>query len=284
MTLTLNACAKLNLYLDITGRRSDGYHLLETVMQSVSLSDIVTLSVTVGSGISVSCSDPLIPCGEKNIAYRAAALFLEACGIERHVEIDIQKRIPSGAGMGGGSADAAAVLRGLDRALGAPLDTGRLYEIALQCGADVPFCLYGGTRICRGIGEELSSCCEVSGCAFLVVMPDFTCPTGEAYRKYDSAPVAARGMLTQFVRDVECGCFASCMYNVFEELYGDERISDIRRTLTDAEACGAALTGSGAAVFGVFDGEAAASEAAKLFPTYFTSVCVPMKESIIILT
>lgn len=274
--MTVIANAKLNLYLDITGTRKDGYHLLETVMQSVSLSDIVDVEVFEGSGIELSCDRADIPSDERNIAYKAAKAYLDAAEIDAKLRISIQKRIPSGAGMGGGSADAAAVLAALDRHFGA-LCEKRLYEIALWVGADVPFCLAGGTRICKGIGEEISDCTSVNGCCFLVVMPDFTCPTGEAYKKYDSAPVAARGELSQFTQGLSDIGFAKRLYNVFEKLYCDERIEDIKKRLISAGAEGAALTGSGAAVFGVFSDEQRAAEAAKQLPMYFTAVCGPMK-------
>ena len=274
--MTVIANAKLNLYLDITGTRDDGYHLLETVMQSVSLSDIVDVDIFDGSGIELSCDRADIPSDERNIAYKAAKAYLDAAEIDAKLRISIQKRIPSGAGMGGGSADAAAVLAALDRHFGAH-SKERLYETALSIGADVPFCLAGGTRICKGIGEELSDCIPVSDCCFLVVMPDFACPTGEAYKKYDSAPVAAHGELSQFTRSLSDIGFAKKLYNVFEKLYCDERIEDIKKRLLSAGAEGAALTGSGAAVFGVFSDEERAVGAAKQLPMYFTAVCSPMK-------
>ena len=281
MTLTVTAAAKLNLYLDITGRRDDGYHLLETVMQSITLSDIVTLSLDEGNGITVTCDMPSIPCDEKNIAYKAAERYLKAAGIEKKVGIEIQKRIPSGAGMGGGSADAAAVLAGLDKMLGSPLDEERLYSIAAEIGADVPFCLVGGTKLCTGIGEVMSDTYEVKESFFLVVMPDFTCPTGAAYGRYDNSPVSPKNAVKEFELSVKNGSFASAMYNIFEVLYADKRIADIKNKLIAAGAEGAMLTGSGAAVFGVFTAEEAALKAAGCFPTYFTSVCRPTKKNII---
>ncbi len=281
MTVTATASAKLNLYLDITGTRTDGYHLLETVMQSITLSDILTVDVSEGSGISVSCDNPSVPCGEKNIAYKAAKAYLEAAEPEKCVKIHIQKRIPSGAGMGGGSSDAAAVLAVLDKAFGSPVDEKRLYEIAAKIGADVPFCLKGGTRLCTGIGEIMEEAPEVRDCCFLVVMPDYTCPTWEAYKKYDHNPIPPRNMLSEFVKSIESGVFPKKMYNAFEVLYADSRIDGIKSRLMSAGAEGALLTGSGAAVFGVFKDEAKAAEAAKLFPQYFTSVCKPTNSNII---
>lgn len=278
--MTVIANAKLNLYLDIIGTREDGYHLLETVMQSITLSDVLDIDISDGDGTELVCDRADIPSDERNIAYKAARAYLDAAKIKARVRISIAKRIPSGAGMGGGSADAAAVLAALDRHFGA-LGKEKLYETALSCGADVPFCLAGGTKLCKGIGEEISPVAAVKGYAFLVVMPDFTCPTGEAYRKYDAAPVAARGELREFCESISCGSFSGRMYNVFEALYADERIEDIKARLAEVGADGAMLTGSGAAVFGVFKDEKAAAQAAKSFPMYFTSVCSPTENGIL---
>lgn len=274
----LNACAKLNLYLDITGRRADGYHLLETVMQSVSLADEVTVVVSAGSGITLSCSREDIPTDSRNTAYRAAELFLEkadACG---SVCIDIEKRIPSGAGMGGGSADAAAVLKALNEAFDQPLSEAELLGIAAQVGADVPFCLAGGTKLCRGIGEEMSDTVPAEG-VFLVVKPEFGCPTGEAYRKYDESPLPVNGGLERFTAALP-GNYPPEMYNVFQRLYADQRIEDICARLNVLGARGAMLTGSGSAVFGVFDSETSAQRVSGEFPGCFTAVCGCVREGV----
>ncbi len=266
--ITLTAYAKLNLYLAITGRRDDGYHLLETVMQSVSLADYVTVALKESGGISVSCSDPRIPANEGNICHKAARLFFEEIG-GGSADIHIEKRIPSGAGMGGGSTDAAAVIKGLNELCGGALDKKRLHELAARVGADVPFCLYGGTKLCRGIGDIISEAPPIEECAFLVVMPDFACSTAEAYRKYDEDPLSpkrANGIPTD-------GRYRRNLYNVFEELYGDPRITELTDRLKSAGALGAALTGSGAAVYGIFADADKAAAAAKEFPTLFTAVC-----------
>ncbi len=278
---TIEACAKINLYLDITGRRADGYHTLETVMQSVSLCDTVKVGVCAGNGIMLRCDDPLIPSDERNIAYKAAERYLAAAEASAQILIDIQKRIPSGAGMGGGSADAAAVLLALDRHYGR-VSQDKLYDIALSLGADVPFGLAGGTKVCTGIGEEMSPAPKMRGGTILIVMPDFTCPTGEAYTRYDRNPVPPKKGLDEFCTALENGCFADKMYNVFEILYKDERIAKIKNELISAGALGAMLTGSGAAVFGIFEEDSAAAEAAKRFSAYFTSVCHPTVNNLII--
>lgn len=274
------ANAKLNLYLDITGRRADGYHLLETVMQSISLADEVTVVVSAGNGISLSCDREDVPTDEHNTAYRAAELFMQTAGVSGTVCIDIEKHIPSGAGMGGGSADAAAVLRALDTAYDKPLTEQQLLDIAAQVGADVPFCMAGGTRLCRGIGEDMSEFPAPQG-VFLVVKPEFGCPTGEAYRRYDENPVAVHGGLDKF-RAAMPGGYAAEMYNVFQKLYSDERIEDICRRLELQGAKGAMLTGSGSACFGVFDERDAAEKASVQFKECFTAVCEAAPQGIFI--
>ena len=280
------ACAKLNLYLDITGRRADGYHLLETVMQSVSLYDEVSVSVGEGSGISVRCSREDIPQDGSNTAYRAAEVFLRAAGRTAQADISIEKNIPSGAGLAGGSADAAAVLRCLNDAFGLPLSEGRLMECAAQVGADVPFCLAGGTKLCCGIGEIISPLTPqeeagVSGRFFLVVKPQFGCPTGEAYRRYDGQPLPPHGGMEHFRSSLCSGGFAGEMYNVFRRLYSDERIERLCGRLTELGAEGAELTGSGSAVFGVFDRRDTAENAARAFPQHSAWVCTGEPSGII---
>ncbi|MGN1119258.1 MAG: 4-(cytidine 5'-diphospho)-2-C-methyl-D-erythritol kinase [Oscillospiraceae bacterium] len=280
--ITLEARAKLNLYLDITGLRADGYHLIETVMQSISLADIVHIRLyECGRGITVSCSDRALPRDEDNLAGKAARLYMDEIGECAGADIHIEKRIPSGAGMGGGSADAAAVLFGLNRLYGR-LSEERLAALALKCGADVPFCLFGGTKLCRGIGEVMEDLPPIGECFFLVVMPDFTCPTGEAYRKWDASPLPVRGKLSDFLEEgIAC---PENMHNVFEVLYNDPRIEQIRRRLLiEGGAKGVRLTGSGAAIFGIFSDRESAQKAAGLFPERFTAVCAPESSGIAVL-
>lgn len=270
-TLTLCACAKLNLYLDITGRRGDGYHLLETVMQSVDLCDIVTVRLNV-LGISVGCSDPGIPAGEANICHKAARVFFERAGVRSGADIMIQKRIPSGAGMGGGSADAAAVLFGLNTLCGSLLSESELLSAAAEVGADVPFCLVGGTRLCRGIGEVMTELPAAPDCCFLVAKPEHSCPTGEAFARYDTAELSPRGIPEEY----SSGMFPhEKMYNVFRALYDDERLERLVEKMMAGGALGAELTGSGSAVFGVFPDELTAERAARNFADIFTAVCRP---------
>lgn len=276
--ITLMANAKLNLYLDITGRREDGYHLLETVMQSVDLCDIVTVKLG-GSGISISCSDPEIPLGAENTCHKAAKLFADAIGENLGAEIRIDKRIPHGAGLGGGSADAAAVLTGLNALFGGAIRSERLMKLAGEVGADVPFCMTGGAKLCRGIGDELNDIKPLPERVYLVVMPDFRCLTKVAYLRWDAAHLSAHGGAEEFLDSGEN--FGEHIYNVFAELYDDKRISAVSERLISLGAEGAGLTGSGSASFGVFSDEKSAMEAAARFPKFFTAVCKPVSKGII---
>lgn len=265
--ITLAAPAKLNLYLDITGRRDDGYHLLETVMTSVGLCDIVTIKRGQGGEITVGCSKAEIPQNEGNICHKAAKLFFEKAGISDGAEIFIEKNIPHKAGLGGGSSDAAAVLRGLNELYGCPVTTDELLKIGVKAGADVPFCIVGGTKICRGIGEIISECPELKKRAYLIVMPNFGCDTKAAYEKYDQAPIPPENGLDKFFGD-----FPKYLYNIFEELYQSENIRGIKERLIENGAENACLTGSGAAVFGVFETREKAEMAESAFSELFTAV------------
>lgn len=271
--ITIAAHAKLNLYLDIVGKRADGYHLLETVLQSVDLCDIVEVSAA-REGISVSCSNPEIPTGERNICHKAAKRFAERVGGNFGAEIHIEKRIPDGAGLGGGSADAAAVLCALNELNGLPMRSDELLQLAAEIGADVPFCLTGGLAVCRGIGELIEPLKPLPERFYLIVKPNFRCPTQEAYKLYDNAPVPAKNALEAF-----CNAgsrYPEQLYNVFEEIYGNLEISSIKAKLRETGALGSLLTGSGSAVFGVYETAQGAASAARAFPEMFTAVAKPV--------
>ena len=260
MSLGVEICvpayAKVNLFLDITGRLPNGYHTLNTVMQQIRLCDNVAVRVRDGKGIAVSCDDGGIPCDGRNIAFRAAEAFLEKTGIEADVSINIEKKIPVMAGLGGSSADGAAVLAAMNKLFDEALSSEELERLGAGLGADVPFCIRGGAAVCKGIGDDMTS---VSGldekCFLVIVKPDFECDTAEGYRLYDREPVAEKGDFDGFLRALEGGAAeaAGRLYNVFEGLYRDDRIERLKKRLVDAGALGACLTGSGSAVFGIFD-------------------------------
>lgn len=257
MKMTLEARAKINLFLDITGKRSDGYHIINTVMQSVSLCDEVSVCENDDDKIKISCSDDNVPCDETNTAYKAVVCFFEYTGLDRKgITVKIKKRIPSQAGLAGGSADAAAVLMALDQMYNAGLDKTELAEIAEKIGADVPFCIYGGTMTAGGIGTILSPLPDMPDCHIVIVKPDFSVSTKEAYQRSDllgydnnkSPDAVINGICNGSISELAKG-----LYNKFEEVSGVEEISSVKNTMKKYGALGACLSGSGSAVFGLFE-------------------------------
>lgn len=258
---TEKAYAKLNLSLDVTGRREDGYHDLAMLMQTVSLCDDVRLRFRDDGKVRANSNLRFIPGDERNLAVRAALRFLEAVGDGgQGLQIDLRKEIPVGAGMGGGSADAAAVLRGMNRLYGKPMGRRELEALAEQIGSDVAFCVTGGTALAEGRGEKLTDLPPMPDCVFVICKPSFPISTPELYRKLDSAPVRIHPDTPGLLAAVETGDLqALCrrMYNVFEEI--DDRrlrtVAEIKGKLLDHRALSAMMTGTGSAVFGVFDNQ-----------------------------
>lgn len=276
-SLVLNAKAKINLYLDVTGKRADGYHLLETVMHTVSLCDTVTLTKTDRNGIEISCSDLLIPCNEKNIAYKCAAAFFDKTGISSGgVSIDIIKRIPSQAGMGGGSADGAAVLTGLDRLFETGLSESELISIGAKIGADIPFCIKGGCGYCTGIGEIIEPLPAICGYV-LIGKGQAGISTAEAFGKIDSlgSGIGITGIKKIFGNVSSLTDIAPFCRNIFDDVTSLEEVTNIKRIMTENGAVCSAMTGSGSAVFGLYESENAAKKVQEVLKqkNYFTALC-----------
>ncbi len=275
----VRARAKINLTLDVTGRREDGYHTVEMVMQSVALHDTVRVTVTHGEkkprGIVLTCSLPFLPTDERNLAYRAAELFYKQTGVLLETcEIHIEKRIPMAAGLAGGSADAAAVLRALNALHEAGLTDDELCEMGLKLGADVPFCLCGGTMLARGIGEELSALPEMPHCWVVLCKPPFAVPTKEVYQEIDSVDILThpdtKGMIAALEQgDYEGICGRLC--NVMETVTAVKRrqIGEIKSFLTENGADGTLMSGSGPTVYGLFSDENRARTAEKMLRRRF---------------
>lgn len=266
--------AKINLYLNITGIREDGYHLLDMVMQEVDLADILT--ILPADTLSVECEG--VP-QEKNLAYRAAKAFFAETGITGGAEIAIEKHIPSEAGMGGGSSDAACVLHALNDIYGAGLSLDALCSIGVKLGADVPFALHGGTCRAQGIGELLSPIANNLRVHYLILKPQGGVPTGDAFRIADSMPrEVPEARILSCISAVETGDTERFAKTTFNALTAPALTlcSDIRETLgflENAPDCICAfMTGSGSACVGMFPekaaAEAAASLAEKHFPTH----------------
>ncbi|MFO8081249.1 MAG: 4-(cytidine 5'-diphospho)-2-C-methyl-D-erythritol kinase [Armatimonadota bacterium] len=262
-SIALSAFCKVNLCLEITGRRDDGYHDLATVFQTVSLADGVTVEAHEDAGISVSVPDGGAPEGEANLCWQAAELYQKERGWPGGAAVTLDKRVPSGAGLGGGSSDAAAVLRGLAELDQAPPGQASLEEIAQGLGADVPFFLTGGTAVATGRGDMITSLPDLPACRILVVRPDLEISTGEAYsllreedftdgrRASEMADAIAAGAATEIPRHVFNG-----FSRVLEERW--PVLGDLKQALLDRGAIAAEITGSGSAVFGIFDDHAVA--------------------------
>ena len=267
MSLRVKAYAKINLWLDITGRLENGYHSLNTVMRQVDLYDTVTLTQTGSGEIEIISDNPAIPADRRNIAYKAAEAFFGAVGFSHGIRLEIEKKIPVEAGMGGSSTDGAAVLTGLNQLFGNPLTVEQLCEIGVKIGADVPFCIVGGTAECEGIGE-VKRRLFCSDFAVAVIKPDFSCNTASAYKSWDKSPIEAKAGFKQFCEDLtkEPKLWAGQMYNVFEVLQKNPEIERIKSLLLESGALGAAMTGSGSAVFGVFGSLREAQTAIKNIP------------------
>lgn len=266
--LILPAAAKINLYLDITSKRSDGYHGIASIMQSVSLCDEITVSIGGGHGIGLFCDNPSLPLGKDNIAYRAAEAFLANVATDCGVTIGIKKNIPVAAGLAGGSTDAAAVLRGLNRLLGHPFSTDGLCRIAGKLGADVPFCVVGGCARCEGVGEMMTPISGMPDVSILIACPTERVSTPEAYRRLDVIYNDFSGYKPEldgyYAEEAGLGRgdisgICSGLYNVFEKVQEDRQdISDIKRIMTASGALGCLMSGSGPSVFGIFESDAGA--------------------------
>ncbi len=266
MPITINAYAKINLTLDIIGKRADGYHLLRMVMQSVSLCD--ELMLTQGEpGIYVNCSRGDLICDKSNTAYKAAAAFFAYAGVKPNVAIAIQKKIPSQAGLGGGSADAAAVLLALNRMFQTGYSKEVLCKIGLQVGADVPFCIMGGTALAEGIGEKLTVLPALPTCHIVICKPPVGVDTKKAYALADSVvktdSTYSAAMLNA-IQVADLQVIASNLGNEFERVMHLAEVTRIKNVMESMGALGACMTGSGSAVYGIFDdfSKAAAGKAA----------------------
>lgn len=252
--MKIAAYAKVNLTLEITGVRDDGYHFLDSVIQSVSLCDIITLNP--GSGIAVGCSIPQLD-GVGNIAYAAANRFFEITGICGGADIYIEKRIPYPAGLGGGSADAAAVICGLNKLYDTHLSLHELRTAVLSIGSDIPFCIAGGTARVRGIGEVVEQLPPVKGQWMVIVSAGIKKSTAAMYKVVDlkkSVSCATSEFITAMP---EKKSFKFCE-NAFSFAYADsERWNDLK----NLGAVAVSISGSGPSLFGIFESENAAKAA-----------------------
>lgn len=257
-TKTVRSYAKINLTLDILEKRPDGFHGIESVMQSISLHDIITLRTSSEPGIRITCDIPGIPTDEKNLAHKAASIFLQRRGFATGLDIHIEKRIPMQAGLGGGSSNAAAVLMGLNQLFGLSVSLDELSSIGAKIGSDVPFFLVGGTALVRGRGEVIQPLPDIPSWQLVIVKPPFGVSTAWAYKRLDEMSSAVGEPTPHSKRMVDCilcdGCLPDALWNDLESpaVERHPEIAEIKGELLRAGASGALMCGSGSAVFGLF--------------------------------
>lgn len=263
--MKVRAYGKLNLTLDVLGRRPDGYHLLDTVMQSISVWDELDIQTSRQPGVHLQCNKDRLPTDSKNTVYRAAKFFLEDCGLaDQGVYIFIKKYIPSRSGMGGGSADAAAALRGLNEMFKTGLTTEQLMAIGARVGADVPFCVMGGAARCTGVGANVEPVAPLPDCWLVVCKPPAGMSTPRAYSILDQYPLSSTQATPRMLEALEAGNLkrvAKCLGNRFDETIRLAPVRALKRAMVDAGALGSMMTGSGSSVYGIFVSEDQAREA-----------------------
>lgn len=273
--VTRKAYAKINLTLDVLGKLPNGYHSVRMVMQTISLHDTVSVSLDGSGKTTLHCSLPYLPVDRTNLACRAAAAFYQATGIANPgTVISLEKQIPIAAGLAGGSTDAAAVLRALDTLHGTALGDERLCAAGLSLGADVPYCLLGGTMLAEGIGERLSRLPDCPKAHVVLIKPPFSVSTAAAYAAMDAKQVMTHpdtdGMLHALGQgDLQGVCHR--LYNVMEPSSGTKarQLAEIRGRLLDCGALGAVMSGSGPTMYGLFRSPQAAQDAWNALKTEF---------------
>ena len=266
--MEIRAHAKLNLTLDVLGRRPDGYHDLRMIMQSIGLADVLTLEENGAGELQVSTNLHFLPNNEKNLAAQAALRWWEARGqAPRGLDIAIEKHVPVCAGMAGGSSGAAAVLRALNAMEGEPLSPAELARIGERVGSDVPYCVIGGAALAEGRGEVLTPLPPLPQCWVVLCKPEFSISTPALFAKIDSVRLRCRPDTQGAIAALEAGDLAGVarrMYNVFEDALPERqraRVNDIKNVLIQSGSLGASMSGTGPTAFGLFDDEGLAREA-----------------------
>lgn len=255
--MKVKAYAKINIALDVVGKRDDGYHLLKMIMQTIDLYDIIELEKC-NSGINLKCNKHYVPTDEKNLAYKAAKLFMETYSIKSGVNINIIKNIPVSAGLAGGSTDAAAVLKLMNKIFNINAEDSELEKIALKIGADVPYCINGGTALCEGVGEEITKLKPFKDKIVVLVKPPFGVSTKEVYKEFDLSKVVFHPKIDEIINGMENDDIyfvANNMKNLLENvtLKKYRVISNIKVEMNENGAISSMMSGSGPTVFAFFD-------------------------------
>ncbi len=258
MKIEKSAYGKINLGLDVTGRRDDGYHIVRMIMQNVDIYDTLTFEDNDSGDIILTASSDKIPIDESNLICKVARQLQKEYSVTKGANIHLVKRIPVAAGMAGGSTDGAAAYVALNELWGLGLDKKRLCELAVNLGADIPYCIMGGTALAEGIGEELTTIADMPDCQLVVAKPDIDVSTGWVYKELDSKEIESHPDIDGIRAAIEAGDLkkmCSLIGNVLEPVTASkyEVIGKLEALLTEAGAVGAFMTGSGPTVFGVFD-------------------------------
>lgn len=283
-SIRLKAFAKINLTLDITGKRDDGYHYIDTVMQSVDLYDIITLSHRAEPGILLDCTfaagpmENMVIKDEDNLAWRAAKAFFKSQEMPNAgIHILLEKHIPVAAGLAGGSADAAAVLYGLDLLFDTRCSAAEMTDIGLSVGADVPFCLKGGTMNAEGIGEILTPLTPMPECFFVLCKPDDYTETAKAYAMFDTSSASIIPDTEQVIGALAVGdlrSIADAVCNVFEQVLELPKVDTIKNMMQKYDAMASSMSGSGPTVFGIFEKKSEAERCASALRKQYEEVFV----------
>ncbi|WP_195269915.1 4-(cytidine 5'-diphospho)-2-C-methyl-D-erythritol kinase [Eubacterium sp. 1001713B170207_170306_E7] len=265
----VRAPAKVNLSLDVIGKRPDGYHEMRMVNHSVALSDTLVFEKS-GQGISISCSDPKIPTDERNLVHRVAEKLQTRFGIDRGIHIDIKKNIPSEAGLAGGSTDAAAAILGLNLIWALNMSLDEMLAFGSTIGADIPYCCYKGTALVEGIGERIRPVKPLRRLPVLVVKPEISIATPWAFGRLDSAEYVAHPDIDRVIRLVETEDYAAlgnAVGNAFEQVVFQDypEIGEMKAEMLASGAFAAIMSGSGSTVIGYFSDNAAAERAYRAF-------------------
>ena len=266
-SIKVQASAKVNLSLDVTGKRNDGYHNIESIFQSINIYDTITVSKISNPLIEISCNDPVIPCGKTNIVYKAAKLFFEKTGISHGISIYIEKKIPSQSGLGGGSSDGAAVLYALNILFGAELDGRELTTLGGKISADTAFFTVGGTAFASGIGDVIEPIRYIPNVDMVVSKGYSSISTPTAYQKIDMLTNPRHPKTDNLLKAIDKGKFMSncdLCENIFESVTDLDDVNEIKRKMIRYGALTSLMSGSGSAVFGIFESSKEAIKCAEL--------------------
>ncbi len=276
--MLIKAYAKINISLDVVGERDDGYHLLEMIMQNIELYDLLMLE-RCRRGIDIQCNKSYIPLDERNLAYKAAELFIDTYNIREGVSVNITKNIPVSAGLAGGSTDAAAVLVAMNKIYDINADYDELSKLGLKIGADVPYCIKGGTAFCEGIGEKITKLKPFKGHILVLVKPNFGVSTKEVYKSLDIDKIYKHPDTINIIRAMEeddIRYVSENMKNVLENVTLKKHtiLKEIKEKMLRHGSLGSMMSGSGPTIFGFFDDILKAQRCYDYFKEKFTEVYI----------